>query len=60
MRVMPHVLKELIRHESIEATMKYCVGRNSESITKTLRQTVNSETGNSFGNVSAPPATHRS
>ena len=57
MRVMPHVLKELIRHESI---MKYCVGRNSESITETLWQTVNSETGNSFGNVSAPPATHRS
>jgi integrase len=29
-RVMPQVLMELMRHESIETTMKYYVGRNAE------------------------------
>ena len=29
-RVMPQVLKELMRHESIETTMKYYVGRNAQ------------------------------
>lgn len=29
-RVMPQVLKELMRHESIETTLKYYVGRNAQ------------------------------
>ncbi len=29
-RVMPQVLKELLRHESIETTMKYYVGHNAQ------------------------------
>ncbi len=29
-KVMPQVLKELMRHESIETTMKYYVGRNAQ------------------------------
>jgi integrase len=29
-RVMPHVLKELMRHETIDTTMKFYVGRNAE------------------------------
>jgi integrase len=31
MRVMPTVLRELMRHESIETTMKYYVGQNAEA-----------------------------
>jgi hypothetical protein len=27
---MPHVLKELMRHETIDTTMKFYVGRNAE------------------------------
>jgi hypothetical protein len=30
MRVLPQVLMELMRHESIETTMSYYVGRNAE------------------------------
>jgi integrase len=30
-RVMPQVLMELMRHESIDTTMKYYVGRNAQS-----------------------------
>lgn len=30
-RVMPQVLKELMRHESIETTMRYYVGRNAHT-----------------------------
>jgi integrase len=29
-RGMPHVLKELMRHETIDTTMKFYVGRNAE------------------------------
>ena len=35
-RVMPQVLKELIRHETIETTMKYYVGRNAQSTAAVL------------------------
>ena len=35
-RVMPAVLKELMRHESIETTMRYYVGQNAESTADTL------------------------
>jgi integrase len=35
-RVMPAVLKELMRHESIDTTMKYYVGRNAEATADAL------------------------
>lgn len=35
-RVMPTVLRELMRHESIETTMRYYVGQNAESTADTL------------------------
>ena len=35
-RVMPQVLKELMRHETIETTMKYYVGRNAQSTAAVL------------------------
>lgn len=35
-RVMPQVLKELMRHESIDTTMKYYVGRNAQSTAAVL------------------------
>jgi len=31
MRVMPNVLMELMRHQRIETTMKYYVGRNAQT-----------------------------
>jgi hypothetical protein len=35
---MPQVLKELMRHESIDTTMKYYVGRNAQSTAAVLWQ----------------------
>lgn len=35
-RVMPQVLKELMRHESIETTMKFYVGRNAQATADVL------------------------
>ncbi|HXT57868.1 MAG TPA: site-specific integrase, partial [Pirellulales bacterium] len=35
-RVMPQVLKELMRHKSIETTMKFYVGQNAEKTTDAL------------------------
>jgi integrase len=35
-RVMPQVLMELMRHESIETTMRYYVGRNAQSTAAVL------------------------
>jgi integrase len=37
-RVMPAVLQELMRHESIETTLRYYVGRNAQNTAKTLWQ----------------------
>lgn len=33
---MPQVLKELMRHESIETTLKYYVGRNAQTTAAVL------------------------
>ena len=33
---MPTILRELMRHESIETTMRYYVGQNAESTADTL------------------------
>jgi len=35
-RVMPPILKELMRHESIETTLRYYVGRNAQSTAAVL------------------------
>jgi integrase len=37
-RVMPQVLMELMRHESIETTMKFYVGRNAQATADVLWQ----------------------
>lgn len=37
-RVMPPTLMELMRHESIETTLKFYVGRNAERTSKLLRE----------------------
>lgn len=39
-RVMPQILMELMRHESIETTMRYYVGRNAQNVAKVLREAV--------------------
>jgi len=50
-RVMPPVLKELMRHESIDTTMKFYVGRNAEAMAKLLWSEFGQKTeGNTFGN----------
>ena len=35
---MPTVLQQLMRHESIDTTLKYYVGRNAQRTTKILRE----------------------
>ena len=35
-RVMPQVLKELMRHESIETTLRFYVGRNAQTTASVL------------------------
>lgn len=42
-RVMPQVLRELMRHESIETTMKYYVGRNAQTTAAVLWAAANPE-----------------
>jgi len=39
-KVMPEVLMELMRHESIETTMRYYVGRNAQTTAEILWETV--------------------
>jgi integrase len=46
-RVMPIVLKELMRHESIETTLRYYVGLNAESTVDALYRAVGNTSGNS-------------
>ena len=49
-RVMPQVLMELMRHESIDTTMRYYVGRNAQSTAAVLwaahRQAESNKSGN--------------
>jgi len=45
-RVMPQVLMELMRHEAIETTLKYYVGRNAETTAAALYAAV---AGDGFG-----------
>ena len=46
-RVMPNVLRELMRHEDISTTMKYYVGTNAEATADAVWAAV----GNSLGNT---------
>ena len=50
---MPAQLKELMRHESVDTTMKFYVGQNAESTAATLWDAVS---GNTSGNTSQNPA----
>lgn len=47
-RVMPPVLMQLMRHEKIETTLKFYVGRNAEVTSEVLWQAVS---GNTSGNT---------
>jgi integrase len=48
-RVMPAVLQELMRHEVIETTLRYYVGRNSQNTARTLWEAHKKAAG---GNIS--------
>ncbi len=51
-RVMPTVLMELMRHESIETTLKYYVEQNAQETAKTLWEAHKKVTrGNNLGNT---------
>ena len=52
-RVMPPQLKELMRHESIETTMRYYVGRNAQSTAALLWAAHRQAKSNSFGNTAS-------
>jgi len=47
-RVMPQVLKELMRHESIETTMRFYVGRNAQSTADVLWEAHKAANGGSM------------
>jgi hypothetical protein len=49
-RVMPQVLMELMRHESIETTLKFYVGRNAQATADVLWNAHQAANGNTFGN----------
>jgi integrase len=50
-RVMPQVLMELMRHESIETTLRYYVGRNAQSTADVLWEAHAKAQGNTLGNT---------
>jgi len=55
-KVMPNVLQQLMRHESIDTTLRFYVKRNAEATAKLLWATVNPNgNGNSFGNSAQNP-----
>jgi hypothetical protein len=48
---MPAVLRQLMRHESIETTMRYYVGRDADAVADTLWDAFETNTGgNKTGN----------
>ena len=56
-RIMPPDLMILMRHESIETTMRFYVGRNAQNTAKTLWAAHNKANfGNTFGNRAAEPS----
>jgi len=46
-RVMPTVLRELMRHATIDTTMRYYVGQNAEATAETLWDSLGNNSGNS-------------
>ena len=63
-RVMPQVLKELMRHERIETTMKYYVGQQAKETADTIWAAFGNTSGNSShqtgGIAKQKPAASRS
>jgi len=56
-RIMPTDLMILMRHESIDTTLRYYVGRNAQNTAKTLWEAHKSAvSGNTFGNRAAEPS----
>lgn len=50
MRVTPQILMQLMRHENIETTMRYYVGRNALRIAEELKTRFGVDSGNTSGN----------
>ena len=50
-RVMPPVLMELMRHESIDTTLRFYVGRNAQATADILWEAHEKATGNDFGSA---------
>ena len=50
-RVMPPVLQELMRHDSIQTTMRYYVGRNARNTASILWDVVKSQPAFSVGDT---------
>ena len=51
MRVMPQVLMQLMRHETIEKTLKFYIGRNAEAITDVLWESRSESIGRRIGSA---------
>jgi hypothetical protein len=50
---MPAVLKEMMRHESIDTTMQYYVGRNAQATADVIWGAYSAAVGNTSGNKQA-------
>ena len=50
-RIMPTVLQQMMRHESIETTLRFYVGRNAEAAAKVMWDAYQREAGNKSGNT---------
>jgi integrase len=59
-RVMPVVLQQLMRHESIETTLRYYVGRNAQSTADVLWEAHERAAGNTLGNSAHHETTQES
>ncbi len=56
---MPQVLKELMRHESIETTMRFYVGRNAHTTADAVWEAYEAKTGRKGTVLGSPPAKNR-
>ena len=48
---MPTVLQQMMRHESIETTLRFYVGRNAEAAAKVMWEAYQREADNKSGNA---------
>ena len=55
-RVMPAVLKELMRHDSIETTMRYYIGRDAEATAAVVWSAYSGDVGHQAGNHANTPS----